>query len=71
MTRGEVIEHFDRLSGDVAKRVYSWEYEADSLRKSTFYKNPFQFDDEIMEFIEKAVEDAIEKHKEEGTETVK
>lgn len=65
MTREEVIARFHRLSGVVAGRVYSWGYAADDLTKDKYYKNLFQFDEKIMEFIEQAVEDAIEKHKKE------
>jgi hypothetical protein len=65
-----VLERLCVMSTEVMEKVYRYQIPADCFcGKQDF--GDFQFDDEILEFIEKAVEDAIEKHKKEETETVK
>jgi hypothetical protein len=67
MTRAEVIEAFCALSEQVMSKKFNCSRAADCFCSDDpkFYGN-FQFEPEIIEFINSAVQDALRKEKSES-----
>ena len=60
MKRQEVLMRFCNLSSLVAAKEYNWELLANCICSESLARDEsYQFDEQIMEFIERAVKDRL------------
>lgn len=65
--KGDLLERLCRLTSSIMQRKHDYHLPADCFCKGG--KHDFQFDDEILKYVEDAVNQRMEKEDRDGTDT--